>query len=156
MKTSKRLLILLASIGLIAGLTGCRATVSKMTVMETPTLEFAGLERDQYEILDTVEGHGMTARLFFLIPIGDKEFGYLSPHPTATSPPFGARRSAMAAATYDALSKVQEADMILPLSFTTSRSGIPFIYQKWRSKVKGKAVRIKSDTDLARESADHR
>lgn len=133
---------------LLLMLAGCQSTISKMTQMGVNVLTMEDLDRDEYVILDTVEGHGRVTRVLYIFTFGDKQFGYTSYSGLAANFLGTRDRSALSAATYDALSKVKSADVILPLSSTTSQTGFPILWSTTRSSVRGKAIRIKTDSEL--------
>lgn len=144
---------------------GCSTSMDKMTLANVSGVNLAPLAREQYEVLDTVEGSGKVTyflclpavsyflnggdNFLYVFTFGDKQFGYATESAAAVGL-FGlkTRTDSVAAATYDALSKVKAADLLLPLSSRTSKTGLPGLYVTMRSTVRGKALRIKTDVDL--------
>ena len=97
-----------------------------------------------YKILETVEGTGEVTTILCLFKTGATQFGYSS---AGGGSAIGLSalvnvKDAVAAATYDAISKVPEADMLLPLTTTAERSGLGCLFGTERATVRGKAIMI--------------
>ena len=123
-------------------------------------LTMEGLCRQDYTILDTVEGSGKVTRVLGF-DTGDNQFGYIGAGgPGSAGEPglagffrafaaalTGPPRDAGSAAVYDAMSKVPQADTFLPMTRVVSTSGLPGIfgniYSVQQARVRGKAVKIK-------------
>ena len=136
---------LAAAVVMVGALAGCAGSVARKPGM-MPELELDSVPRSQYQILDTVEGKGEVTTILCIFKVGDSQFGYSN---------FGAgsaiglaalrpRKDAAAAATYDAISKVPNADVFMPLTTTASYSGLGCLYNTERATVRGKAIQIKS------------
>jgi hypothetical protein len=134
---------LVVGVVLVGALAGCAGSLARKPGM-TPGLALESVPRSQYQILDTVEGKGKVTTILCFIKLGDKQFGYSS---------FGGgsalglaalrpQKDAAAAATYDAISKVTNADLFMPLTTTGSYSGLGCIYGTERATVRGKAIQI--------------
>lgn len=108
-------------------------------------MRLEAIPRKEYKILQTVEGRGQV-NSFLCFTYGDTQFGYTGPGSDSAIGlgQIALNKDAVAAATYNALSKVPEADLILPLSTTTSLSGIP-CFRSEQAVVRGKAIQIQTD-----------
>jgi len=124
------------------GWAGCSATFSHAPAVGVSGLTLHELSRNEYVITDTVEGHGSVTTVLGFIPFGDSNFGFIG-----SLARWEEIDNAVASATYDAISKAPNADTILPLRTTVSRSGIPFLVANEEATVWGKAVRIKTDKE---------
>jgi hypothetical protein len=123
---------------------GCTTARGRMSGA-TPVVQLEEIPRSQYHILGPVEGHGKVGH-FLCIRFGDGQFAYVS-EGVGSAVGLGAiavSRDAVAAATYDAISKMPDADFVLPLTTNYSRSGIP-CFNSERATVRGKAIRIDPD-----------
>ncbi|MHA7838005.1 MAG: hypothetical protein ACX98W_11155 [bacterium] len=102
------------------------------------------LKELDYEVMETVEGSGEVTTVLCFIRLGAKQFGYTAAGGGSALGLASALASedAVAAATYDAISKVPQADMLLPLTTTAEYSGLGCLYREERAKVRGKAIRI--------------
>jgi len=144
MKHLKAVCVAAVAVTLVAVLAGCSSTVrnapgSGIDGLKAENLKCSG----EMVILDTVEAKGELTKIlgmpwpwFF----GDQQYGYVS---TGSISSFFVSRDAVAVATYNALSKVPEADTILPLTTTCSSNGFGMFYQHETATVKGKAVKVK-------------
>ena len=115
--------------------------------------------RQDYTVLETVEGSGTVTRILGF-DTGDSQFGYvgragpdsgggfLEAWRLFLSAFFGPPRDAGAAAAYDAMSKIPQADTFLPMTRTISTSGLPGIfgniYSVQQATVRGKSIKIRS------------
>jgi hypothetical protein len=134
---------LLAAVVMVGALAGCAGSMARKPGM-MPELKLDPVPRSQYQILDTVEGKGEVTTILCFIKLGDKQFGY-SNFGGGSAIGLAALRpskDAAAAATYDAISKVANADVFMPLTTTASYSGFGCLYSKERAKVRGKGLRI--------------
>ncbi len=140
-----RALVALTAAALLPTLVGCAGSVARKAGIH-PILELAEVPRSQYQIIDTVEGNGQVTTILCLFKTGDSQFGYsgFGGGSGGMLAALAAPRNAAAAATYDAISKVPEADVLMPLTTTASYSGFGCLYRKERATVRGKAIKIKS------------
>jgi hypothetical protein len=119
---------------------GCAGSMARK-----PNLSPAvSLKPMNYRILKTVEGTGEVTTILCLFKTGASQFGYSS---VGGGSALGLSalvdaRDAVAAATYEAISKVPEADMLLPLTTTAERSGLGCLFGTERATVRGKAIKI--------------
>ncbi len=130
---------------LVAMLGGCAAS-NAMKPSAFPGIRL-DMPRSGYQILNTVEGKGSVTRILCIFSLGDSQFGYssLGGGPAIGLAALTRAKDAVAAATYDAISKSPKADMFLPLTTVASSSGLGCLFSTERATVRGKAVRIKSD-----------
>ena len=128
---------------------GCSSTRSRMPLDGVKMLQLEKLGRDEFVILDTVEGSGTVGRVF-CFKTGDDHFAYVTPYGQSAVGIFSGpwAQDAVSAATYKALSKVPDADLILPMTTSASRTGI-WCFNSEKATVRGKAIRIKSDRESA-------
>lgn len=117
----------------------------------------ANMERDDFIILDRVEGESDTTSIFlgivqiidseklklFWIPFYQERYAYQ---------PMGlwGGSGAMCGATekrayYKALAETPDADCVLYKSYVTERSGVPLIFTKKKVTFSGKALQLKAD-----------
>jgi hypothetical protein len=133
----------LAALSLAAStLIGCSSTVKQSPSQPIGALGLESLKRVEYSVLDTVEG---TGEVYWIcgFKFGDDKYGHIDGRVFE-------KNDAKAAAMFDALSKVPNADTILPLTTTITQNGfIPF-YWRETAKVRGKAIQIKSDKELGK------
>jgi len=131
-------LMLLVMVSLVLG--GCAGSLARKPG-NMPSVE---LKEMNYKILDTVEGTGEVTTILCFIKLGATQFGYSSfGFGSAIGlSSFIATKDAVAAATYDAISKIPEADMMLPLTTTAEYSGLGCLYSVERATVRGKALKI--------------
>ena len=153
-KLTKLGLVSLAMVGMIVS-SGCSYTKQRAPGVGLYGLMMEELCRQDYVILDTVEGKGSVTRILWFITLGDDQFGFVG-NEGLGGPTFfqalasifvGQPRDARAAATYDALSKLPEADTFLPMTRTASTTGLPGffegLYSVTEATVRGKALRVK-------------
>ncbi|GEM_PF-3557805 len=129
-------------------------------------LSFDELTRDQYEIMGTVEGTGEAkCYLNFIWRPKDLQEGIIA-RSLALAPPSPARgisaalggvtgstvtyNKAYQIALYNALTKVPEADMVLPTSATLITKGGIFV-TTYTATVKCRALKLRSDKELGRK-----
>lgn len=157
--------LLLASCLALMVLTGCATTKSTVPVMGMGDLSFEPLKRGEYTVLKTVEGEGTVYRVLLFFSCGDSQFGYVSRISMpgiimgsgSTLPDFAAvtpQSLASAAATYDAMSKVPEADVVLPVSTQTDSNWFPGFAWLWKAehaRVKCKAIVLKDDSTMPKQ-----
>ncbi len=148
----KKILISLSTIFILI-FAGCATKRQFIAVNEQPTLGLEGLKRNEYQVLETVTGKGCVTRILGIIKITEpenREMEYNRPSQKAIdllgwligkSSIAHAREIAL----YSALESVPDADFLLEPRFYDEETGIPLLYTKVCSKVKGKAVRIKPD-----------
>jgi len=141
--------IALVGVAVLTGslLPGCTITHSKAPEEGVYSLHLQTLRRSEFSILDTVEGQGEVGKFLCLFRTGDRKFGHVGGSTVGGLFPLPPGRNAVAAATYDALEKVPDADYILPLTTTVTRSGLPFCFWTEKATVRGKAIKIKSDSE---------
>lgn len=158
-------LIVVAMLLVFTGMiTGC--TSISRTAPASPLIVQAGLKRADYSVLKRVEGQSCTKSYFgglfeeidgktvlFGIIFDEKYAGI--PGTPLSSPlagvfPFNIliRPSTAARAYYQALIQAPDADMILPKSCIHKRSGFPLFYSEETVIYTGKAIKIKSDSEL--------
>ena len=120
---------------------GCAGSVARKPNL-TPSIELKPMD---YRILKTVEGTGEVTTILCFFKSGATQFGYSAAGGGSATGLSGLvnRKDAVAAATYDAISKVPEADMFLPLTTTAEKSGLGCLYSKERATIRGKALQIR-------------
>ncbi len=142
--TIQKSALLLGALGLLTGMVACSTTNASKPLAPAMLIR-AEMPRADYKILNTVEGKGEVRRFLCLFTLGDTQFGYTSQGGSALLGLGNLQvRDAVAAATYDAISKVPEADMMLPLTTMTSKTGLGCLYSTNRATVRGKAIRIRN------------
>jgi hypothetical protein len=169
-------LMILFALILVGGL-GCSLTMMTKQApgMHVSGLSLAELSRDQYVILDSVEGTGEVKCWFknFACKPKDVQLGHIGSYAgggemesaaggaaagvKALVGAAGLGGAAMMAsgdkaykmALYSALVKAPDADFVLPTSSTVSVKGT-FLHTTHTATVRGKSVRLKSDRELGR------
>ena len=117
------------------------------------------LEREDYVILDAVEGVSDTTSIFFglikiiegnkirllwFFPFYEEKYSFSAQDPLALFSQTKQR------AYYNALEKAPEADVILEKSVTVERKTIiPLLYRTKRVTYKGRAIKLKADSQSA-------
>ncbi len=147
-------LLILAVVVVFAG---CTTSVKSDPGVSISGLTLQTLERDEFEILDRVEGTGRTTTILGLITLPfNRQAGYVStqgvlpipPGPLATLTGSSRVYKAQRMALYNALAQVPEADVVLPTKATIEISSvIPFIIKVQTATVAGKAIRVKTDSE---------
>jgi len=141
---------------IIMTLAGCSTTHQARIpgVVYPDELALEPLTRDQYVVLGTVEGRGVASYTgLWPIPIFwfDDE-GKGAKTSSGWKIGFGGnieKNRAKAAAVYNALQKVPEADLLLEPRFQLTVHTRGIWYSRVEAIVIGKAVRIKTDEELA-------
>jgi anionic cell wall polymer biosynthesis LytR-Cps2A-Psr (LCP) family protein len=117
------------------------------------------MEREEYVVLDTVTGTCDTVHFLFFFnnhmfstdktaTVGPTLQAELVPFPLNLLAVLFAGVDDRGRATYNALQKVPEADTIVPLTVETKAAGLNPLFWTTSATVKGKAVKIKSDSEL--------
>lgn len=131
---------------------GCSTTAKSAPSATAPELDLADLARDEFVVMDTIEGSGkVTQVLMFTFPMKMKR-GSLGGNVTATSNPLAAllgfqsiTDKALGMAQYEVLAQGANADSVVPFSTTVETSGIPFLFRRAVATAKAKAIRVKAD-----------
>jgi len=131
-------LMLLVVVSLVLG--GCAGSLAR----KPGTSPYIELKKMDYKVLKTVDGAGELTTFLCIFKFGATQFGYSS---VGGGSAIGlsrllSQKDAVAAATYDAISKVPEADMMLPLTTTAEYTGLGCLYRVERATVRGKALKI--------------
>ncbi|MCK5658901.1 MAG: hypothetical protein KAH96_03370, partial [Alphaproteobacteria bacterium] len=142
-------------------ITGCSG-VMKATPASGIIVDVGSMNRNDYTILDRVEGTSSTRSfLFGLIQIIDGDvdkikvfwipffeekyaFQILAPFPLSL---FQFATTADRA-YYKALAKTPDADSVLNKAYSKEKRGIPFIFENETVTFTGKAIKLKTDNDL--------
>jgi len=121
-------------------LSGCASTLQvDRGVVQT----VATLDKDQYEIVGTVEGEATVSYVFFFFPIGAKPQSGVLFNPYFVFP-FGTTAGPVKGmAIYNAIESQPDVDMIIAPRFESTVKGFPPFYWTTTVKVKGKGVKIK-------------
>lgn len=149
---------------------GCVSLNKQAPGMGLGPIQFKELERNQYVVMDTVEGSA-EVKVFlwvFEVPL-DKQIGYVGSYQGAAQAGAGgvlagilsripiiggagggiSSNKAYLAAMYNALGKVPDADAILPTSSQVEiKSVLAGLVKIHKATVKGKAIKIKTDREL--------
>jgi len=137
---------------LFTGCSGVLKTAPIINVTANPQLD-----RNEYVILDRVEGESTTTSILFgLIKFIDgtklqflglkfyeDEYAFQNPRISLM-----ARVGTDERAYYKALAKAPDADLIFQRSLTYQKSGIPLLYTTEKATFTGKAIKIKTDAEL--------
>lgn len=118
------------SLLLIASCTSINRTISTVGVHE---IFIEPLTPSQYEILGEVDGYGEASR-FLIFGSTFQKYSNLP----------GVEGKAAGKATYNAISKLEGADMLIAPRFEVETYSFIGLYKKSRVKVKAKAIQIKS------------
>lgn len=129
MKRISFLVVLILALGVMS-CTSVRKTMSSLGVQN---MKIEPLTPAQYEILGEVEGYGEASRFL----IFGATFNKYSDIP-------GVEGKAAGQATYDAISKLEGADMLIAPRYEMETFSVLGIYKTARVKVKAKAISIKS------------
>jgi hypothetical protein len=143
----------------VLAITGCAAVTKSMPGVGLGPVTLESLDRDEYVVLDSTTGSCETVhflcfnnRMFGRTEAGSVNIGIqaeLAPFPlNILIQLMGGGTSDVGGAVYNALTKVPEADAVIPLTMETETSGLKPIVWTTRARVKGKAIKIKSDSEL--------
>lgn len=143
----------------VLAITGCAAVTKSVPGVGLGAVTLESLDRDEYVILDSTTGSCETVhflcfnnRMFGRMEAGSVNIGIqaeLVPFPlNILTQLMGAAPSDVGGAVYQALTKVPEADAVIPLTMETDTSGLKPIVWTTRATVRGKAIRIKTDSEL--------
>lgn len=153
---TKTLTAALALAGLLL-LTGCASIARSAPGIGVGPIELEELARDEYVVLDSTTGSYETVhflcfhnRMFSRREVGTVGFGFRA---TTVSFPWSllvalGTPSDVGGAIFDAMTKMPEAEAVIPLTIETESSGLPPIFWTTKATVKGKAIKIKSDREL--------
>jgi hypothetical protein len=139
-----RFVLLVAALVPLAGFSsGCSSLSAGIGMAGTPKIAIEGLKRNEYQILGEVEGNATARSAFFgIVKWGPNEgVGNDLPGAFAT-----VKERAYAAAAYDAISKVPDADSLLEPRWNAKTWSVPGLYAGATVTVKAKAIRVKPDT----------
>ena len=147
---------MLVSVVILAG--GCTTSATQNTGVGIGNIHLADLKRHEYQILDTVEGEGKVTKILgFGPPFFSKQWGWTRQESESswksTGNPFSNLRggaTASSSAMYNALTKIPNADAFYTMSKTLEYRGFKPFYWTYTARVKGKAIRIKPDSELER------
>lgn len=119
---------------------GCAGSLSRKPNL-TPYVE---LKQMDFDIIGTVEGTGEVTTILCIFRLGATQFGYSAAGGGSAIGllTYVSAKDAVAVATFDAISKMPEADMLLPLTTMAEYSGLGCLYKKERATVRGKALKI--------------
>jgi hypothetical protein len=130
-KMKKTIIYLLSAFVLINfSCTSIHKTMSSVGVQD---IKIQPLTPDQYEVMGQVEGYGEATRILFF----GANFKSYSDLP-------GVEGKAAGKATYNAISQLEGADILIAPRYEVEKFDFLGIYAKARVKVKAKAVQIKS------------
>ena len=139
----------LGTILVVSLLGGCATDGRQQAGIGLKHMELNELKRHEYQVIDTVEGVGVTRTVLgFTFPLFKQKLGWAgtdSGNTRLTGSTFASGR-----AMYDALGKVPDADAVFTVSKTAERRGIPLLFHTDTATVKIKAIRIKSDEELVK------
>jgi hypothetical protein len=138
MMITKKLILALVMGMLVLG--GCAGSLARKPNL-SPSVELKPMD---YKILGTVEGSGSVTTILCIFKMGGSQFGYSAAGGGSASGLSGlvASKDAVAVATYEAISKVPEADMLLPLTTMAEVSGLGCLFKTERATIRGKAIKI--------------
>jgi hypothetical protein len=131
----KKTLIYSFAIVLALGfLASCSSAYKSINTGGVANIELERIKPDRYVILDEVEGYGTAAGL--------------GSGSSILAQGVNARlEKAKRNAEYQAISKVEGADMLLAPRYEIESFSIPMLFSSYKVKVKAKAVRIKSTNE---------
>ena len=122
--------LLLAIAFICFSCTSVRKTMSSVGIQN---IKIEPLSQDQYDVLGQVEGYGEAARfLFFGSSL--KRYSDLP----------GVEGKAAGKATYNAISQLEGADILIAPRYEVEKLNVMGLFVKARVKVKAKAVQIKT------------
>ncbi len=166
----QRAVFLLGIVVIIASffLTGC-STVMKATPASGIFVDVGSMDRNDYVVLDRVEGTSSTKTILFGlvriidndpnkliilgIPLFEEKYAFQTPPKgimaiwpfTILQPPATADH-----AYYKALAKTPDADSVLNKAYYKESKGIPFLFEIETVTFTGKAIKLKTDKDLGK------
>lgn len=149
MKSRGHLKNLFGAVLVISLLGGCATDGRQQADFGLGNMELNELKRHEYQVIDTVEGVGVTRTILgWTFPLLNRKAGWTGsvsgdPDPTRAG-------LAKGRAMYDALGKVPDADAVFTVSETVERRGVPILFRVDTATVKIKAIRIKSDEELGK------
>jgi len=115
---------------LVIIMSSCTTLNRSIQTVPVQSVSIEPLNRDEYVIMDEVEGYGFASSIFiFDIGSGFSGNDYVS--------------RAKAKALYDAISKIEGADAIIAPRIEVEIFKVPLFYREATVKVKAKAIRIK-------------
>jgi hypothetical protein len=142
----KKIVLAVSLLFTLLFLVGCTATVSRIPGTRPTWLDMR-LERADYSILATATGEASGERIL-LFPVGLKRyFGSASGWSIATFGDGTIISTVKSNAIYEALKKVPDADFMIEPRYEMSVEDYLF-YAKVTIKVSGKAIKLKSDSEL--------
>ncbi len=149
---------MLVSVAMLAA--GCATSATKNAGIGIGNIHLADLKRHEYQILDTVEGEGKVTRILgFGPPMFSRQWGWTRQGSGTAGPlgkiPFNRLKGgsiASASAMFNALTKIPNADAFYTMSKTLEYRGLKPFYWTYTAKVRGKAIRIKPDSELERRN----
>lgn len=139
---------------------GCATSSRESAGIGIGNMQLADLKRHEYQVLDTVEGQGKVTKVLGIGgPLFSKQWGWTR---QSSGWAFGIQDGifsgikggyrASASAMYNALGKIPNADAFYTMSKTLEYRGFKPFYWTYTAKVKGKAIRIKPDSELERRN----
>ncbi len=160
MKISQKSVIFSLLVSVMAMfLNGC-STVLKTAPSSPISFDAGSMERNDYVILDRVEGISTTTsilfglvkiidgnkwKLFWLFPFYEEEYAYQIP----PSFPFNLLSfvSTQERAYYKALAKTPDADSVIQKAFSIESTEIPTLFKTEKVTITGKAIKLKTDKE---------
>ena len=109
---------------------GCSSAYKSIRATEVAPIEIAPLKRNEYVIMNEVEGNGQKSSIFGLLLNMDAVVSL-------------AQRDA----SFQAVSKVEGADMLIAPRYEIETFNFLGIYKQAKVKVKAKAIRIKASNE---------
>lgn len=150
----RKFLVLALVVSMMFLLGACTVKNASITGGTISDVTLEPLKRGEYEVLQTASGEGCVSVILgiFKEPSGTtsadyKGVGGLDPARQlrmafGMGSPWDESR---AMAVHQALESVPDADMLVAPRFIDSGTRFPFFYKSFCSKVKGKAIRLKTD-----------
>lgn len=127
----KRNVILLTIVAVVFLTSSCTSVRKSISTGYVDNLKIEPLKESQYDILKEVEGYGNASQFLF--------FGAWSKFSNER----GVVGKALAKATYDAISKIEGADMLIAPKYEIENTNF-LIFKTAKVKVKAKALQIKT------------
>lgn len=143
--------VLLPTIAILI-LGGC-ASVMKGAPNAPTHIDVGAMQRSDYVVIDRAEGMSEEVSILFgLIKIIDsnKLKLFYIPFFEEKYSPYGRFIGPEARAYYKALAAQPDADGIIPRAWAIEERGIPFLFTKKTVTFTGKAIKLKTDSDLGR------
>jgi len=155
MKMQGRIFLVTVLALVVLGAAGCATRINESPRVGIDDIKFKELERNEYEILGTVEATGKVTTYLGIItvPFFDRNVGVVVPvggdFPLAMETRIfrGGQQRAFEVALFNALGEFPDADILLPVSAQVVTSD-SFFVTEYTATVKCKAIRIKSDDEL--------